>query len=487
MMPSSIPLELESGRGPSRAGEIAIDRGLAASEKLKVGDRLKLATLAGQFDATVVGITAFGDSDAQDTDGTISVPQASAFDWLNSGQREYESLYLRGSIDQGKLEAEVAPLVPGGYKAQTGEQFLADQREQIGAIGRYLKQALQVFALLALFVGGFVIYNTFNVIVAQRLRGFAVLAAVGATPKQIKRSLSLEGLILGLMGSVLGVLAGFILTWILILGLKAFGVELPGSGIKIGLGPVVQGIVIGTLITFVSVRIPARRAARTEPIEALRTSAVDATTFLRRRKIVTAAMVILGAGGLVAGGSWAAIGFGALLLFIGVIAERPFIAIGGSRLARPLLSRFGLEGRLAVDNTARNPQRTATTANALLIGVFLVTLVTAAGTSVKDFAVGEIKKLDSADYIITSQGGSIDPGLQADFKRIDGVKTVTPFRRESVTIDGDVTRLSSGSCRRCRRSRPAVRAARRRHPARDDRRPRRPRAPAARRDGQGRR
>jgi len=109
-----------------------------------------------------------------------------------------------------------------------------------------------------------------------------------------------------------------------------------------------------------------------------------------------------------------------------------------------LLSRFGLEGRLAVDNTARNPQRTATTANALLIGVFLVTLVTAAGTSVKDFAVGEIKKLDSADYIITSDGGSIDPELQADFERIDGVKTVTPFRRESVTIDGDVTRLSSG-------------------------------------------
>ena len=171
---------------------------------------------------------------------------------------------------------------------------------------------------------------------------------------------------------------------------------------------------------------------------------MDTTTFSRRRKIVTAALVILGRAACCRRRIGAAIGFGALVLFVGRDRRGPVHRHGGARLARPLLSRFGLEGRLAVDNTARNPQRTATTANALLIGVFLVTLVTAAGTSVKDFAVGEIKKLDSADYIITSDGGSIDPALQADFKNIDGVKTVTPFRRESVTIDGDVTRLSSG-------------------------------------------
>ncbi len=303
---------------------------------------------------------------------------------------------------------------------------------------------MQGFALLALLVGGFVIYNTFSVIVAQRLRELAVLAAIGATPKQIKRSLRYEGLLIGLIGATLGVVVGFLLTWVLILVLKAVGVELPGSGIKVGLGPVLQGIVIGTVITFVSTMIPARRAAKTEPIEALRISAVDTTSFSKRRKFLAGGLCLFGAGGLLAGGSWAAIGFGALLLFVGVIVAGPFLAMGGSRLARPVMSRFGLEGRLAVDNTARNPQRTATTANALLIGVFLVTLVTAAGTSIKDFAVGEIKKLDSADYIVTSDGGSIDPRLQAQFKAIDGVKTVTPFRRESVTIDGTVSRLSSG-------------------------------------------
>ena len=109
------------------------------------------------------------------------------------------------------------------------------------------------------------------------------------------------------------------------------------------------------------------------------------------------------------------------------------------------MSRFGLEGRLAVDNTARNPKRTATTANALLIGVFLVTLVTVAGTSAKDFAVGEIKKLESADYLVVSDGGTIDDGLRRPTsRRSTASRRSSPFRRESVTIDGTASLLSTG-------------------------------------------
>ena len=122
----------------------------------------------------------------------------------------------------------------------------------------------------------------------------------------------------------------------------------------------------------------------------------------------------LGVAGLLVGGNGAAVGLGALALFIGVIVSGPILAAGSARVLKPLLSRFGLEVRLAVDNTARNPKRTATTSNALLIGVFLVTFVTVAGTSLKDFAVGEIQKLDSADYLISSDGGTIDDELVAD-------------------------------------------------------------------------
>lgn len=445
------PLDVVDGRAPAAAGEVAVDRGLADREDLKVGSPAKIYTLAGEQQARVVGITAFGDKDAIDQNGTVSVPAATAFAWLNSGQREYQELYLRGSGLQTTLVNTVKPLVPSGFKAQKGSDFLADQQEQLGGFGRILKNALQAFALLALFVGGFVIYNTFNVIVAQRLRELAVMAAVGATPKQIKRSLRWEGILIGLIGSVLGVAAGFILTFALIALLQAFGVELPGSGLKASPSVIVQGILLGTIITWVSVTVPARRAARTEPIEAMRAASADTAALSRPRGIGSAIVAALGLALLMFGGSAALIAFGALLLFLGVIVAGPFLAVGGAHLARPVMSRFGLEGRLAVDNTARNPTRTATTANALVIGVLLVTLVTVAGSSVKDFAVGEIKKLQSADFIVVSDGGSVDPNITTRFERVEGVKSVVPFRREAVTINGTKTTLSAGDLAKIRK------------------------------------
>ncbi len=138
-------------------------------------------------------------------------------------------------------------------------------------------------------------------------------------------------------------------------------------------------------------------------------------------------------------------GFGALALFIGVIVAGPIIAVLGSKASRPVLGRLGLEGRLAGDNTARNPQRTATTSNALLIGVFLVTLVTVAGTSVKDFAVAKINELSSADYIIESDGGTIDDGLVTDLEAVDGVDAVIAFRREAVSVGGPGAVTTTGA------------------------------------------
>ena len=437
------PLDYTDGRIPQRAGEIAIDRGLAEQYGLQVGDRPTIITLAGKSPATIVGVTRFGSTDALDQGGTVSISPANAFDWLNSGQREYDEFYLRGN-DEAQLQREAAAVVPEAFKAQTGSAFRKDQRESVGAVGRYLKNTLQAFAILALLVGGFVIFNTFNVIVAQRLRELAVMAAIGATPKQLKRSLRLEGLVLGLIGSTLGVLAGIALTFAMIAALQAFGVELPGSGIAITGGTVVGGILIGTIITVLSVSIPARRAARTEPMEALRDAAAENAAPSRRRGIIAGLLLALGLLGLLAGPGAAAVGFGALAFVAGVLIGGPHLAALAARVSRPVLSRFGVEGRLASDNSARNPQRTATTANALLIGVFLVTFVLVAGTSVKDFAVGELNKLQGADYFMVSEGGSIDPTLAADLQTIDGVSKVAPFRTETVTLDGKSGRISSG-------------------------------------------
>ena len=437
------PVEVVEGSAPEAAGEIAVDQGTAEDEDLTVGGPVTVLTHAGQFDATISGITAFGGSDSIDERGTVSVPEASAFEWLGDGEEQYDDVYLRGSGAEEALTAAVAPVVPAGFSAQSGSDFRADQRQDIGQFGRFLKQALQGFAGLALLVGAFVIYNTFSVIVAQRMRELAVLAAVGATARQIKRSLRFEGLVIGILGSAIGVVAGVLLTLLLDAILSLLGVALPG-GLKITPFTVIASLVLGTLVTFWSVTVPARRASRAEPIEALRDAAVEAAHVSRRRIIFTVLLLAFGIGNLVFGGSALAVGVGALALFVGVVLAGPLIAILGARVLRPLMSLLGLEGRLAIDNTARNPQRTATTANALLIGVFLVTLVTVAGTSLKDFVVAEIRSIESADFLLTTTDGVIDEPFLDGVREIEGVETVAAYRSEPVAIDGTSSRLSSG-------------------------------------------
>ncbi|MEQ6902933.1 FtsX-like permease family protein [Nocardioides sp. YIM 152588] len=438
------PLTVEDGEAPTGTGEIAVDQGLAEDEGFAVGDEVTLLTLAGPEPVTIVGITSFGNSDAIDSSGTVSISPDDAFDWLNDGHTSYETYYLRGSDAEADLVDEAQDVVPAGFQAQSGDDFRADQRQSAGSFGKVLKQGLQAFAILALLVGGFVIYNTFSVIVAQRLRELAVLAAIGATPRQLKRSLRTEGLVIGVVGSVLGVVAGFALTLLLDLALRITGGSLPGSATTIGVANVLGGLLLGTIITVLSVMIPARRAARTEPIEAMRDAAVESNVLSRTRGLIALALVLLGLAGMAFGGGLWTIGGGILAFMAGLFVGAPHLAKGGARLARPLLSRFGLEGRLAVDNSIRNPKRTATTSNALLIGVFLVTLVGVAGTSMKDFAVGEINKLQSADYIVTSTGGSVDDDLIAQFEEVPDVEQVVPFRREPVLVGGEVMPISSG-------------------------------------------
>ena len=426
-----------------------IDRGLADDRHLKLGQTIP--TLAGRYPARIVGISRFGSADSIDSNGTVSLPASRAFAALNSGKRQYDELYVRGSGSQDALRARIAPLVPPAFEAQTGATFLNDKRDSIGAVGRYLRNALQAFAILALLVGGFVIYNTFSVIVAQRTRELAVLSAIGATPKQIKRMLRWEGIVIGLLGSALGLLAGIALTFVLIAVLNAAGAALAGSGLKVEPRNVVGALLLGTAITIASVMIPARRAARTEPVEAMRSSAVEAVALPRSRAVIATTLLAAGVVGLLFGGGMATIGLATLVLFGGAIVAAPYTALHGARIVRPVAARLGLERRLAVDNIARSPRRTATTPNALLIGVFLVTLVTVAGSNLKDYTVQEINSLGSADYLIESKGGSIDPTLVKRFEAIKDVNRVAPFSREPVTVDGKAGGLSTGGIGTMRR------------------------------------
>ncbi|MBO9534329.1 MAG: FtsX-like permease family protein [Solirubrobacteraceae bacterium] len=438
------PLTIDAGRAPTAPTEIAVDRGLAESQHLKLGQQVTVATAAGPQQSTIVGTTSFGSSDAIDEAGTISIPRSRAFTALSDGREQYEAMYLRGSAAQSALVQEAKTAVPSGFKAQTGAAFVADQAESAGELGRYIKRALQAFAILALLVGAFVIYNTFNVIIAQRMRELAVLSAIGATPKQLGRMLRAEGLVVGLVGSITGVLIAIAVTTIAIAGLNAAGVDVPGSGLALNTTNTLGAILLGTSITLLSMLAPARRAGRIEPIEAVRSAAVEPSHVSRRRALIALVLGAVGVLGFLAGSSVEIVGAAAVLLFIAPIVGSPNLVMASTRLFRPLLSRFGLEGRLAVDNVARSPRRTATTANALYVGVFLVTLVTVAGTNLRDFTVEQINKIGSADYVLTSTGATLQPQLLDRYRAIDGVRQVVGFRRSAVTIDGKASALSSG-------------------------------------------
>ncbi|MCC5954043.1 MAG: ABC transporter permease [Acidimicrobiia bacterium] len=439
------PAVVVEGEAPRADGEIAVDRGLAEAEGFAVGSQVTVLTPSGPFPATVTGITAFGATDAQDPGGTVAVPAASAFEWLNRNAAAYDVVLVRGSVDPDTLVATIAPLTPSGVVTQTGDEFRDERRQDVGAIGRVLKQVLQFFALLALAVGGFVIYNTFSVIVAQRTRELAVLAAIGATPKQLKRSLRFEGMTIGVIGSVLGVVAGYLLALLLVVVLAHLDMALPGAGLVVGVGTVVWSMIFGVLITTLSVLVPARRASKAEPIAALRDADESAVGTSGARSVVAAVLIGLGVVGAVVGGSALVLGAAIVVLFLGVVLAGPLVAVVGSRMLRPVLSRVGMEGRLAAENTARNARRTATTSNALLVGVFLVTFVTVAGTGVKDYAVEQVAQLSSADLVLDSTGGSLDEALLSQLEAVDGVEAVAAVRRAPVQLSVDAGDLQSSS------------------------------------------
>lgn len=443
------PISVAEGEAPSATGEIMVDRGLAEDHDLAVGDDLTLLTLAGEQQVRLVGLSAFGDADALDSGGTVSLSADDAFGWLGGGDQEYDAYYLRATGDAEDIVAAADEVVSAGLVVQTGAQFRADQRELTGSFAQGLKTGLQGFAVLALLVGGFVIFNTFTVIVAQRLRELAVLAAIGATPRQLKRSLRLEGLVLGVVGSLLGVAAGYGLTLLLQVVLRLTGNELPG-GLTFNGANLAAGVLLGTVITVLSVLVPARRAARTEPMEAMRDAAVESASLGRGRATAAVVLAVLGLAGMLLGGGLAVVGFGAVGIAAAVIVGAPYLARLGARLVRPLLSRRGIEGRLAVDNAVRNPKRTATTANALLIGVFLVTLVAVAGASLRDYIVDQVNDVQSADYVLFSQGGAVDEGFVDDVRGVDGVEDVVAFEREPMTLDGEIVTVSSGDLAKMR-------------------------------------
>ncbi|MHB1137905.1 MAG: ABC transporter permease [Microthrixaceae bacterium] len=431
------PLQIVEGDAPIDDDDVVLDVDLAADADASVGDTVEIETPLGPVDFQLVGLSRFGDSDAMDDGGTASFTTDRALGML-AGDAGYQAVLIRtgGDADQvAQVADRLRTELPGTVLIQTRAEYIESATETAAAFLDFLRPVLQGFAYLALFVAAFVIFNTFSVVVTQRFRELALIRAVGGTPAQVRRSLIIEGFGIGVIASAMGVVAGGLFALLVQWVLGLFDVVLPGSGVKVTLGTVLVCMIAGTVVTVLSVIVPAFRAGRTKPVEAMRSSAVDTSGTSKVRAVFGAAFLALGALFLtinqLSNPQWYLIAPGALFLFFGTFVGGPLLARAFAIVMRPLLAAFGLTGRLAADNSVRNPRRTATTANALVIGLFLVTLVTVSGEAMKTSIVTELNKLSSSDYIVASTA-AIPEALVADVDEVDGVSASAPVRSSAV-------------------------------------------------------
>ncbi len=424
------PVQLEEGTAPG-PGEVVLDRSLADDAEASVGDEVELETPIGTTPATVVGISRFGDQDSLDGGGTLWLDEASATELLAAGVPGYSTVLIRTSDDPTAVAARLREQLPPSLALSTRAEFIEDRTAFAAGVVDVLRPVLQGFAYLSMFVCAFVIFNTFSVVVTQRFRELALIRAVGGTPAQVRRSLILEGFVIGVVSSMLGIVGGLLLTVGVQAALDRFDLGLPQGSIRLTLGTAAVCMLVGTIVTVLSVIVPAFRAGRTKPVEAMRSSAVDSSGTSTVRAVLGAAflglaLVLLALNQFV-GAQWYFLAPGGLLLFLSLFVAGPLLARGFALAVTPVLSRIGLTGRLAADNSVRNPRRTATTANALVIGLFLVTLVTVSGEAMKSYIVGEINALSSSDFVLFAER-SLDPQLIEDVRDVDGVSGVAPLR-----------------------------------------------------------
>ena len=410
------PTTLKSGKWAVGPSQVVIDAASAKKGHYELGDKIGVAGEGPQRTMTVSGIARFGsvDSIGGATFAVFDVPTAQK---LLRKEGQFDVIYVtpKSGVSQAEVADQVKPLLPASAQIETGDAAGKAAAEEVNDGLAFFQYLLLAFAGIALIVGSFVIFNTLSMTVSQRVRELATLRTLGASRKQVFRSVVLEGFITGLFAAIVGLFAGLLIAKGLNAMFKAFGIDLPTTGIVFGAKTVIVSLVLGVGITVLATISPARRATRVPPIAAVREGAVLPQSRLAKSR--TAAPIVLGiaavllALGLFAGG----LSTGAVLLLDGVGCILLFIGVGmiSSRLVRPLAAAVGAPGErlggapgaLAKDNATRNPSRTARTAGALMIGLALVTLVATLGASLKGTTKNALKDQVRADYVVTAKNG----------------------------------------------------------------------------------
>ena len=429
-----------SGTAPSGPDQVAIDVETATDHALAIGQRVRIVTTSGPQEFTISGTVRFGQANGL-LGATLAVFDIPTAQKLFDSEGKFDFIYVQGdgSVTPDQLAGRVSGVLPKGFEAITAQSAAQQQQDQISQGLGYLRTFFLIFGFVALFVGAFIIFNTFNIVVTQRSRELALFRALGATRRQVLTSVIIESLVVGLIASIVGVLLGVPLA----LGLKAlisaFGLKLPPTALVIAPRTVIVSLILGTSITVAAAISPARRASRLAPIEALRESAAPGTS-TGLRAVVGALVTLAGAGavalGLFGGVSKAGlfVGAGAAVVLLGITILTPLFA-------RPLAATIGrpfrrrVSGKLGSENANRNPRRTASTSAALMIGLGLVAFVAVFAASLKTSTSATLDQVLAADFTISSPNFStFSPQLAQDLRKDPTYTDVSALRQAEAHV-----------------------------------------------------
>ncbi len=439
------PIDIVDGRAPTQEGEVAVDEATLERGGHEVGDTITLVTSGDQPEirAKVVGALTFGEGGMAGASITV-FDTATMQQYFMDGKDEYTSLWItaKDGVDSTELARQAEPHVPDAYEGVTGAELAQENEDSSQQALSFITTFLLVFAGIALFVGSFLIINTFSILVAQRGRELALLRAIGASRRQVVRSVLLEAFIIGVVGATLGLALGVLLAMGITQLFATFGLDISGTGLVFSPRTVIAVYLVGIIVTMLAAWLPARRAGSIAPVAAMRDGVETAPAHPIRRALEVG-VLLLGLAAFLFGLFVAEsrqiwwIGGGIVGLVLGTAFLAPFVGrpvIAGLGLVYRRL--FGSVGRMAEQNTVRSPGRTAATASALMIGMTLVALMGVVASSATASIDKQIAESFRADYVLSNAiGQPFSSSISSKAAEVEGVRAVSPIRYVPAVVD----------------------------------------------------
>ncbi|MFI1393907.1 ABC transporter permease [Streptomyces sp. NPDC020681] len=431
------PVELTSGHAPRGPGEALLDKDTADNKNVDIGDTLTVLAQPGSFKVKIVGIATFKTTNPGAALVFLDTPTAQTKLLGKPGIATSVFVDAADGVSDETLKQRVAAELGDAYELKTADEQAKSSAEQLGPFLDVIKWVMLGFAGVAVLVGIFLIVNTFSMLIAQRTRELGLLRALGADRRQVRRSVLTEALLLGLVGSTLGLAAGIGLAAGLIELMGLLGMNLSAAEMVLKVATPVSAYAVGLGVTFVAAYLPARRAAKVSPMAALADAEVAGVGGpLKVRAIAGSIVAAAGAAALAGCVVSEKTSTAASLLGLGVVLTLIATVVAGPLLVRPVIrvlggafpKVFGSVGRMSQRNALRNPRRTGATAAALMVGLALVGGLSIASSSMTKSFDNQIDKTLGADFVV--QNSNFQPFPQEITEKVQGVESAGTVVRQ---------------------------------------------------------